>query len=258
MLRTGISSPRRHHRHWHQACPNFYADEAKPHSCLHDGYSISAQWRIQGSELSARWARNSLVENLLAAEVQVHALCDVVREKAEHAQSLVVEGGAGKPELYTNGDHAFESLVGRDDLDLVIIATPWNWHMEMAVAAMKHGKHAAVEVPAATTIEDCWKLVDSRSRHGKHCMMLENCCYGYNETLILRMIHGGLVRRSAVWRGRLHYDLRKSFFQKKAKGCGGGIHTPATDGNLYPTHGFGPVANYMSIQRGDRSITSCR
>jgi hypothetical protein len=103
----------------------------------------------------------SLLENLLAADVKINALCDVVKEKAEHAQSLVVKAGQASPELYTEGDHAFESLVARDDLDLVIIATPWNWHVEMAVAAMNRGKHAAVEVPAATTIEDCWKLVNT-------------------------------------------------------------------------------------------------
>ena len=134
----------------------------------------------------------SLLENLLAADVKVVALCDVVREKAEHAQAMVTKAGQPAPELYTDGDHAFEKLVARDDVDLVISATPWNWHVEMAVAAMTHGKHAAVEVPAATTIEDCWKLVDTSERTRRHCIMLENCCYGYNETLILRMVHEGL------------------------------------------------------------------
>ncbi len=134
----------------------------------------------------------SLLKNLLAADAQVPAICDIVKEKAEHAQSMVVKAGKNSPELYTNGDHAFEALVARDDLDLVVIATPWNWHVEMAVAALKHGKHAAVEVPAATTIEDCWKLVDTSEQTRRHCIMLENCCYGYNETLVLRMVHAGL------------------------------------------------------------------
>ena len=103
----------------------------------------------------------SLLEDLLGASASVLAICDVVEEKATHAQSLVEKAGQKTPTLYTQGDHAFESLVARDDLDLVIIATPWNWHVEMAVAGMNHGKHVAVEVPAATTIEDCWKLVDT-------------------------------------------------------------------------------------------------
>jgi hypothetical protein len=193
----------------------------------------------------------SLLENLLAADVKINALCDVVREKAEHAQSLVVNAGQASPELYTDGDHAFESLVARGDLDLVIIATPWNWHVEMAVAAMNHGKHAAVEVPAATTIEDCWKLVDTSEQTRRHCMMLENCCYGYNETLILRMVHEGLFGNLLYGEGAYVHDLRDELFSDKGEGLWRrGFHTQL-NGNLYPTHGLGPVANYMGIQRGD-------
>ena len=193
----------------------------------------------------------SLLGNLLAADVKVLALCDIVREKAEHAQSLVVKAGHRPPELYTNGDHAFESLVSRDDLDLVIIATPWNWHVEMAVATMKQGKHAAVEVPAATTIEDCWKLVNTSERTRRHCIMLENCCYGYNETLILRMIHGGLFGDLLYGEGAYIHDLRDELFSNKGEGLWRRTFHTQRNGNLYPTHGLGPVANYMGIQRGD-------
>jgi len=194
----------------------------------------------------------SLLENLLAADVKVLALCDVVQEKAEHAQSLVVKAGQSSPELYTKGDHAFESLVTRDDINLVIIATPWDWHVEMAVAAMKHGKHAAVEVPAATTIEDCWKLVDTSEQTQRHCMMLENCCYGYNETLILRMVHEGLFGDLLYGEGAYVHDLRDELFSNKGEGLWRRTAHTLRNGNLYPTHGLGPVANYMSIQRGDR------
>jgi len=193
----------------------------------------------------------SLLGNLLAADVKILALCDVVREKAEHAQSLVVKAGQASPELYTSGDHAFESLVARDDLDLVIIATPWNWHVEMAVATMNHGKHAAVEVPAATTIEDCWKLVDTSEKTRRHCIMLENCCYGYNETLILRMVHEGLFGDLLYGEGAYIHDLREELFSNKGEGLWRRTAHTQRDGNLYPTHGLGPVANYMGIQRGD-------
>src|SRR3954470_4782129 len=101
----------------------------------------------------------SLLGDLLAADVQVNALCDIVPEKAQHAQALVEKSGQKPPALYTNGDHAFEALVSREDLDLVVIATPWRWHTTMAVAVMEKGKHAFTEVPAATTLEDCWRLV---------------------------------------------------------------------------------------------------
>jgi hypothetical protein len=194
----------------------------------------------------------SLLENLLAADVRIFALCDVVREKAEHAQSLVVKAGQNSPELYTSGDHAFESLVARDDLDLVIIATPWNWHVEMAVATMNHGHHAAVEVPAATTIEDCWKLVDTSEHTQRHCIMLENCCYGYNETLILRMVHAGLFGDLLYGEGAYIHDLRQELFSNEGEGLWRRTAHTQRNGNLYPTHGLGPVANYMGIQRGDR------
>ncbi len=194
----------------------------------------------------------SLLGNLLGADAKVLALCDVVREKAEHAQSLVVKAGQSSPELYTNGDHHFEALVARDDLDLVIIATPWDWHVEMAVAAMKHGKHAAVEVPAATSIEDCWKLVDPSEQTRRHCIMLENCCYGSNETTVLRMVHAGLFGDLLYGEGAYLHDLRDELFSTKGEGLWRRDFHTRFNGNLYPTHGLGPVANYMGIQRGDR------
>lgn len=194
----------------------------------------------------------SLLGNLLAADAQVVAICDVVQEKAEHAQSLIEKAGQKSPTLYTKGDHDFESLVAREDLNFVLIATPWNWHVEMAVASMKHGKHTAVEVPAATTIEDCWKLVDTSEQTRRHCTMLENCCYGYNETLVLRMVHAGLFGDLLYGEGAYLHDLREELFSNKGEGLWRRTISTERDGNLYPTHGLGPVANYMGIQRGDR------
>jgi hypothetical protein len=194
----------------------------------------------------------NLLENLLGADAKVLAICDIVREKAEHAQSLVVKAGQSSPELYTDGTHHFEKLVTREDLDLIIIATPWDWHVEMAVAAMKHGKHAAVEVPAATTIEDCWKLVDTSEQTRRHCIMLENCCYGANETTVLRMVHAGLFGDLLYGEGAYLHDLRDELFSAKGEGLWRRDFHTRFNGNLYPTHGLGPVANYMGIQRGDR------
>ena len=134
----------------------------------------------------------------------------------------------------------------------MIIATPWNWHVEMAVAAMTHGKHAAVEVPAAASIEDCWKLVDTSEQTRRHCIMLENCCYGYNETLVLRMIHEGLFGDLLYGEGAYIHDLRDELFSDHGEGLWRRTAHTLREGNLYPTHGLGPVANYMGIQRGDR------
>jgi len=122
----------------------------------------------------------SLLGNLLAADAHVVALCDIVKAKAERAASMVEAAGQKQPELYTDGPHHYEALLGRSDVDLVLVATPWLWHAPMAIAAMKHGKDVAIEVPGVTTLEDCWKIVNTSEETRKHCMILENCCYGYN------------------------------------------------------------------------------
>ncbi|MFL6352737.1 MAG: Gfo/Idh/MocA family protein [Bryobacteraceae bacterium] len=194
----------------------------------------------------------SLLGNFLAADVQVNALCDIVPEKAQHAQALVEKSGQKAPTLYTNGDHAFEALVARDDLDVVVIATPWRWHTPMAMATMKNGKHALSEVPAATTLEECWQLVDTAERTRRHCIMLENCCYGYNETLVLRMVRDKLFGDLLYGEGAYLHDLRQEMFSNKGEGLWRRTVHTQRDGNLYPTHGLGPVANYMGINRGDR------
>ncbi|MGA8026989.1 MAG: Gfo/Idh/MocA family oxidoreductase [Bryobacteraceae bacterium] len=194
----------------------------------------------------------ALLENLLAADVQVNALCDVVADKAQHAQSMVEKAGQKAPTLYTKGDRDFENLAARDDLDLVVIATPWRWHTPMAVAAMRQGKHVATEVPAATTLEECWELVNTSERTRLHCIMLENCCYGENETLVLNMVRAGLFGDLLYGEAAYIHDLREEMFSNQGEGLWRRTVHTQRNGNLYPTHGLGPVANYMGINRGDR------
>ncbi len=194
----------------------------------------------------------SLLENFLAADVRVNALCDIVADKARKAQSMVEQAGQKAPALYTEGDHAFEQLAARDDLDLVVIATPWQWHVPMALAVMKQGKHAVTEVPAATTIEDCWKLIDESERTRRHCIMIENCCYGENETLILNMVRAGLFGDLLYGEAAYLHDLREELFSNQGEGLWRRRFHTQLNGNVYPTHGLGPVANYMGINRGDR------
>src|SRR5579875_1741492 len=193
-----------------------------------------------------------LLENLLAADVKVNALCDIVAEKAQKGRSLVEQAGQKAPVLYTEGDHAFEQLAARDDLDLVVIATPWQWHVPMALAVMKAGKHAVTEVPAATTIEDCWALVDASERTRRHCIMIENCCYGENETLVLNMVRAGLFGDLLYGEAAYLHDLRQELFSNQGEGLWRRWFHTQLNGNMYPTHGLGPVANYMGINRGDR------
>ncbi len=193
-----------------------------------------------------------LLENMLAADVKVNALCDIVKDKAVRAQEIVEKAGQKPPALYVDNEHAFEQLVARDDLDLIVTATPWRWHVPVALAGMKAGKHVATEVPAATTIEDCWKLVNTAEQTRRHCVMLENCCYGYNETMVLGMVHAGLFGELLYGEAAYLHDLREELFSGKGEGLWRRtVHTERR-GNLYPTHGLGPVSNYMGINRGDR------
>ena len=136
---------------------------------------------------------SSLLGNLLDIDgVEIKAVCDVVPDRVKSAQQRLLAKGQSEPAGYAKGETAFEELCRRDDLDLVYIATPWDWHVRMAVCAMKQGKHAAIEVPAAITLEECWQLVDTAELTRRHCLMLENCCYGEIELLVLRMARQGV------------------------------------------------------------------
>ncbi len=194
-----------------------------------------------------------MLANFLAIEhVQVHAICDLVKEKAAHAQDLVEKAGGKRPEAYTNGEHDFENLCKRDDLDFIYIATPWDWHAPMALASMNAGKHTGVEVPAVNTLEECQALVDTSEKTRRHCMIMENCCYGYNELMVLNLIRAGVLGDLLHGEAAYIHDLRAEIFSDKGEGLWRRVPHTTRNGNLYPTHGLGPVSNYMGINRGDR------
>jgi predicted dehydrogenase len=193
-----------------------------------------------------------LAELLACEGVQIKAICDLVPEKVEYAKAMVVKKGQAKPDGYSNGPEDFKHLCDRQDIDLVYIATPWNWHVPMCVDAMNKGKHAVTEVPAAVTLDECWQLVDTAEATQKHCMILENCCYGPEELMVLNMVRKGLF--GDVLHGECAYlhDLRAELFSGHGEGSWRINEHVNRDGNLYPTHGLGPVAQYMNINRGDR------
>ena len=193
-----------------------------------------------------------LREYLGVEGLTVTAVCDVVKDAALKAQATVERAGQKPPAVYANGEHDFENMVKRDDVDFVYIPSPWEWHVPMAVAAMNNGKHAFVEVPAAFSIEDCWKLVDTSEKTRRHCLMLENCCYGENELLVLNMVKAGLFGDLLYGEGAYLHDLRRLLFEDKSEGLWRRFPHTKLNGNLYPTHGLGPVANYMGVNRGDR------
>ena len=192
------------------------------------------------------------VENLLKIKgAEIVAVCDIVETHAARAQDMVVKAGFKKPEAYTKNEIDFKRLCQRDDIDLVYNATPWEWHVPICIEAMKNGKHTATEVPAAYTIEDCWKLVETSEKTGKYCIMMENCNYDKTEMMILNMVKkelfGELLHAEC---GYLH-DLRGVKYDMEGEGLWRRAHSMKRNGDLYPTHGLGPVAQCLDINRGN-------
>jgi predicted dehydrogenase len=196
--------------------------------------------------------RSVLNEWLGVDGVKIVALCDVVPDKAQRASKMVTDKGQSAPAIYTSGDHAFEQLVARDDLDLVYTATPWEWHTPVALAALAHGKHAASECPIGTTLKDLWALVDASEAAQKHCLHLENCNYGYNEMLVNRMVHAGVFGDVVHAEAGYMHDLREILFENRDEGLWRRAWHTRANANLYPTHGLGPVSWYLDVHAGDR------
>lgn len=193
------------------------------------------------------------VKNLLKVPgAEIRAVCDIVPERVQRAQKWTQEAGFPKPVGYSRGPHDFERMCEKEDLDLVFTATPWRWHVPVCVAAMEAGKHAATEVPAATTLEGCWKLVETAERTRKHCVMMENCCYDRVELIIENMIRSGVFGELLHAEAGYMHELRGLILADTERGRWRLKHTLERNGNLYPTHGLGPVANYLDIHRGDR------
>ncbi|WP_309051991.1 Gfo/Idh/MocA family oxidoreductase [Streptomyces sp.] len=200
---------------------------------------------------------NSMIGHFLALPgVRVVALCDPVREKAERAAAKVTAAGQPAPALYTKGEEDYENLCARTDVDFVYVVTPWELHFPMARAAMLGGKHVGVECPVAMRLEELWDLVDLSEQTRRHCMQLENCCYGRNELRVLRMAHAGKFGELLHGAGAYNHDLRELMFSPTYyEGPWRRLWHTRLRGDLYPNHGFGPVANYMDVNRGDRVVS---
>ena len=194
--------------------------------------------------------------------VEIVALCDYEEARAEKTQRELRNRGLKPADIYF-GEKGYEELCKRDDIDLVYVATDWNHHFPVAKCALENGKHTAIEVPSAMTLDQCWELINLSEKSRLHCMILENCCYDYYEMNALNMaqqgVFGEIIRAEGayihtldgVWDGYwkdpndndvddLHWRLK---YNKEHRG------------DIYATHGLGPVAQCMNIHRGDRFTT---
>ena len=195
-----------------------------------------------------------LLELLLSLDnVTIPALCDINKANLAAAQQIVIAAGRPKPQGYSKNEQAFEQLMARDDLDAVVIATPWNWHTPMAVCSMKAGKYTACEVPIGYTMDELHQLVDTHEATGVPCMMLENWSFRQDNLAVLNMIRKGLLGETVHCHCAHSHDcIDHWFFDANT----GNDRWPAKflinhNRDQYPSHQLGPVISWMDIGCGD-------
>ncbi len=181
--------------------------------------------------------------------VDIKALCDLYPERVDSAQAILTRRNLPAATAYS-GEEGWKNLCEREDLDLVYICTPWQNHVEMAVYAMQHGKHVAVEVPAATSLAECWQLVDVAEQTQRHCMMLENCVYDFFELTTLTMAQRGLFGEVLHAEGSYIHNLEP--FWDAYQGNWRLDFNQSHRGDVYATHGLGPACQALNIHRGDK------
>lgn len=190
-----------------------------------------------------------LVENNNA---EIVALCDLEENKVKKATESLSKWQNIKPNTYFGNKDEWKKLAKQDNVDLLLITTPWELHTPMSIYGMNQGKHVASEVPIAYTLTDCWNLIEVAERTQKHCIMLENCCYNEEELFVLNMIENGVFGDLTHSEGAYLHDLRahmlsSDYYQNQWRLK----HHIERDGNFYTTHGLGPISFYMNIGRGD-------
>jgi hypothetical protein len=185
--------------------------------------------------------------------IEITALCDKYPDRITKSQKTLEKMGRPKAKEYS-GEEGYKALCESYDVDLVYTPTPWHLHTPVAVYAMKHGKHAATEVNVGKTIDQCWEVVETSEKTKKHCMMLENCCYDFFELLTLNMARQGMFGEIVHAEGAYIHDLSRDWlFNKKAYADMWRLkENIGKNGNLYPTHGLGPISQCMNINRGDK------
>ncbi len=196
---------------------------------------------------------DSLTRLIQVEGAEIIAIADVVPKAVKDANKQITDAGL-KPAIEYTAEEDWKKICERDDIDLIYQCTPWLLHTPIAVYAMRHGKHAACEVPSAVTLDECWDLVNTAEETQRHFMMLENCCYDFFELNTLNMARNGVFGDIHHAEGAYIHDLRWLKFMKE-----GGYHnmwrldfSKKHTGDPYPTHGLGPVAQIMGINRGDR------
>lgn len=194
--------------------------------------------------------------------VVITAICDIDTKAIVESQKLLKDIGKPEVKVFSDGDYAFEKMLEMDEIDGVIIATPWNWHTRIAVKCMKANKYTAVEVTPANTMEECWDLVKTSEETGMPCMILENVCFRRDVMAVRNMVKEGIFGEIVHARCGYQHTLLGGKFRpglKFGKGAEGEArwrtqHSLKRNADFYPTHGLGPIATMLDINRGNRFL----
>lgn len=194
--------------------------------------------------------------------VQIVALCDYEEARAEACQKYLKQAGLAPAAIYSGAD-GYKELCKRNDIDIVYVATDWDHHFPVAMCAMQNGKHTAIEVPSAMNLEQCWDLINESEKTRKHCMILENCCYDWFEMNTLNMAQHGVFGEVIRAQGAYIHNLDDfwDYYWKNPNGSDAEKlgwrmkYNKENRGDVYATHGLGPVAQALDIHRGDRMKT---
>ncbi|GAA3510364.1 Gfo/Idh/MocA family oxidoreductase [Aquimarina addita] len=211
-----------------------------------------------------------LTNLLLRKDVNITAVCDIDQKRIDLTLDAIEKAGGQKPKVFGKNELDYKNLLELKEVDAVIISTPWLWHTPMTKDAMLAGKYAGVEVSAANTIEECWDLVNTHEQTGTHMMILENVNYRRDVMAILNMVRKNIFGELVHFRCGYQHDLREVKFNNGKQPYGGGVefgekstseaqwrtlHSVKRNGDVYPTHGIGPIAAMANINRGNRFVS---
>lgn len=195
--------------------------------------------------------RGQLGELLNCEGVTVPAVCDKYEDRALEGKAIVEEKTGKTPDVYLD----YKNLLARDDIDAVVCCTTWITHGRIAIDSMRAGKHVAIEVGGAASIDECYEMVRASEQTGKFCMLLENCCYDRNEMALFNMVKKGIFGEIIHMEGGYRHDLRDEISLGRENRHGRLFNFQMRNGELYPTHQLGPISKVLSINRGNRFIS---
>jgi hypothetical protein len=217
--------------------------------------------------------QNHLELVLRRKDVDVVAICDIDERMLKMSKDIITKSGKTMPEIYTGDNYAWRKMLDKKGIEAVIIATPWEWHKDMIIESMESGiKYVGSEVCIGITLQDHWDVVRAAEKHKAHVMMLENVCYRRDVMAVLNMVRQGLFGELVHLQGGYQHDLRDVKFNDGISAYGKGVefgekgwhearwrtkHSVHRNGDLYPTHGIGPVAHYINVNRGNRFLNLC-